>query len=159
VVDVALPCSQRNGVSLAAKPPSYTDRSRARFGAYAVALAFAAGAGCTCSHGSEPEKSADYHPTSPDGLAASPPSSAQAAGMTAQEYRDVHIHVPHELCNQAFERINVINGKPPGDGNALAKMQYGACVTNGNKAWYKCLLAAETPADLSVCNKRFMIGP
>ena len=79
--------------------------------------------------------------------------------MTEQEFRDMHIHLAHEMCDQVFQKVNVINGKPPDDPNPLARMQRGACITQGNGAWYKCLLKAETPADLAVCNKRFMQPP
>jgi hypothetical protein len=114
--------------------------------------------GCHCSQSSnvEPDKSSDFHPTSADGLAATPPTKAQQMQMTDQEFRDYHIKVANELCGKAFEHINVLNGKPPTDPNPMAKMMLGACYMQGNNAWYKCQLNATTPQDLAVCNERFM---
>jgi hypothetical protein len=116
-------------------------------------------AGCHCSHASEPEKSADYNPTSSSGLAKPPPTPAQNLGMTEQEFKDYRIHLAHELCDQAFEHINVLNGKPPTDSNPVAVMLRGACITQGNNAWYKCQLKAQTKEELAVCNQRFFRAP
>jgi hypothetical protein len=124
-----------------------------------LVLAAPFAAGCHCSHGSEPEKSPDYNPTSPDGLAALPPTPAQNVGMTEQEFRDYRIHIAHELCDTAFQHINVINGKPPTDANPVAVMLRGACITQGNNAWYKCQLKAETKPELAICNQRFFRAP
>jgi hypothetical protein len=117
-------------------------------------------AGCTCTHGSEPDKAPGFDPTSPDGLAKAPPTPSEQANMTEQEFRDFRVHVAHDLCDLAFEHINVIDGKDPTDPNNVhAKMLRGACITEGNNAWYKCQLAAQTKEDLRVCNNRFMPPP
>jgi hypothetical protein len=124
-----------------------------------LVLAAPFAAGCHCSHGSEPDKSPDYNPTSPDGLAAAPPTQAQNLGMTELEFRDYRIRLAHELCDKAFEHINVIHGKPPTDANPVAVMLRGACITQGNNAWYKCQLKATTTEELAVCNQRFFRSP
>jgi len=124
-----------------------------------LVLAAPFAAGCHSSRGSEPDRNPDYNPTSASGLAKPPPTPAEAVGMTEQEFRDYRIHVAHELCDKAFEHINILNGKPPTDSNPVAVMLRGACITQGNNAWYKCQLNAQTRAELAVCNQRFFRPP
>ncbi len=79
--------------------------------------------------------------------------------MTDQEFHDYHIKIAYALCDTAFQHINVLNGKPPTDANPVAVSLRGACITQGNTAWYKCQLNAQTVQELAVCNKKFFRGP
>jgi len=113
--------------------------------------------GCHCSQGSEPDKNPDYDPTSPDGLAKPPPTPEEAAGMTRQELKDYKIKLAHELCDDAYQHINVVHGRDAQDStDKMAIGVRGQCIMKGNNAWYKCQAKAETVDALATCNKLFL---
>jgi hypothetical protein len=79
---------------------------------------------------------------------------ADAGAMTGAEWRDFHIHLAHEQCEEGARTLNRLEGRAETDPQVLTRLS--VCLRIGNVAWYKCMLSATTAGDAHVCNKRFL---
>ncbi len=95
----------------------------------------------------------------PGAPSVSGPPSARAYNdppMTEEEVRDWHLKVGHESCEEGAKMINTLQGLEPTDKQGIKFI--GACLRNGNVAWYKCLVKAQTRLEAGTCNRRFLNG-
>jgi len=74
--------------------------------------------------------------------------------MSAVEWRDFHIHLAHEQCEEGARILNRLEGRPETDPQALTRLS--VCLNIGNVAWYKCMLRATSADDAHVCAHRFL---
>jgi hypothetical protein len=90
---------------------------------------------------------------------AAPERQADARGsgaqpMTPPEQRDFHVQIAHEQCEEGMKRLNMLEGRPAADPQALT--QLSVCLRIGNLAWYKCVLRADGVDEAHACNRRLL---
>jgi hypothetical protein len=88
----------------------------------------------------------------PDTPGQTPPPDA--GPMTAAEWRDFHVHLAHEQCEEGARRLNRLEGRAETDPQVLTRLS--VCLRIGNQAWYKCMLRAVTASDAHACGQRFL---
>jgi hypothetical protein len=88
----------------------------------------------------------------PEGEARGP--LPDAGPMTAAEWRDFHVHLAHEQCEEGARRLNRLEGRAETDPQVLTRLS--VCLRIGNQAWYKCMLRAVTASDAHACGQRFL---
>jgi hypothetical protein len=74
--------------------------------------------------------------------------------MTRAEWRDFHVRLAHEQCEDGARRLNRLEGRADSDPQVLTRLS--VCLRIGNVAWYKCMLRAATASDGHACSQRFL---
>ncbi len=108
----------------------------------------------------EPAATSAAPPRAPPPHVGQPPPSASTPGgdppVEGLELRETHMHLAHELCEAAAEKVNQIHGREPTD--PKGQRVISVCLFHGNVAWYKCILQASSPDDVARCDRRLLIG-
>jgi|HubBroStandDraft_6_1064221.scaffolds.fasta_scaffold314765_2 hypothetical protein len=88
---------------------------------------------------------------SSEGAAGASPSDE---AMSPREWRNFHVRIGHEQCEDGIKRLNALEGRTATDPRGLTALS--VCLRIGNLAWHECLLRATAPGEASVCSRRFL---
>ena len=90
---------------------------------------------------------------SPAPAPSAPPASA--VGLTPDERRDLGVRLQPDLCQEAAKKVNLVSGRPETDKKGVEVLT--RCLRLGNVAWYRCLVSADTPANVQLCHTRLLL--
>jgi hypothetical protein len=74
-----------------------------------------------------------------------------------KEFKEFHIKISNEDCEKAAEKKNTLEGLPIHDKKGT--LLIWACLREGNVAWYRCVINADTSEHFNWCSQRYLIQP
>lgn len=96
----------------------------------------------------------------PTVYAPSPSSSTgpdPKAPFSPKEYKEFRMKISNEDCEKAAAKKNTLEGLPEHDKKGTLLLW--ACLRQGNVAWYRCVLTADTSEHFNWCSQRYLIAP